>query len=241
MPPSRAAVRGSQVAKWRLARSIARLKDEVETEYPGTIVWTIGDEDHQSTWSDHNPNECCDVVCAADVKGNAGLDLAAFVRHLITNPHPNLRYVIYNRKIYQRKNNFEPQNYTGPNAHAEHAHVSSGNGPDGRSTTNYDNGSTSWRIASIDKTPSKPSQPSKPSVPTTKLGNKMPTIQNGNKGSRVRMLQGLLIAWRYNVAVDGVFGPKTEAAVRSFQSKYAKPSDGIVGPITWNALLGLDD
>lgn len=69
----------------------------------------------------------------------------------------------------------------------------------------------------------------------------MPTIQNGNKGSRVRMLQGLLVAWRYNVAVDGVFGPKTEAAVRSFQSKYAKPSDGIVGPITWNALLGLDD
>lgn len=223
---------------WRLAKSIDRLKDEIEDEYPGTIVWTIGDEDHQDSWSDHNPNECCDVVCAGDVKGNAGLDLPDFVRHLITNPHPNLRYVIFNRKIYQRKNNFRAEDYNGKNAHADHVHVSSGNGPDGRSTSNYDNGSTSWRIASIDKTPSTPSKPSKPST-GTKLGDKMPTIQRGNKGSRVRMLQGLLIAWGHDIRVDGVFGPNTEKAVRSFQGKYAKPADGIVGGITWNALLGL--
>lgn len=227
------------MAKWRLAKSIDRLKDEIEAAYPGTIVWTIGDEDHQSGYSDHNPNVCCDVVCAADVKGNAGLDLDDFVRHLLANPHPNLRYVIYKRKIYQRKNGFKAEDYHGKNAHADHVHVSTGNGPDGRSTTNYDNGSTSWRIASIGKTPSKPSQPSKPSTPTTKLGDKMPTIQRGNKGSRVRMLQGLLIAWGHDIRVDGIFGPKTEAAVRKFQGKYAKPVDGIAGPITWNALLGL--
>ena len=223
---------------WRLAKSIDRLKDEIEAAYPGTTVWTIGDEDHQSSWSDHNPNECCDVVCAADVKGNAGLDLPAFVRHLITKPHPNLRYVIFNRKIYQRKNDFAPEDYNGRNAHADHVHVSAGNGPDGRSTTNYDNGSTSWRIASIDDSAPPPAKPSKPST-GNKLGDKMPTIQRGNKGSRVRMLQGLLIAWGYNLSVDGVFGPKTDAAVRSFQSKYAKPVDGIVGKLTWNALLGL--
>lgn len=223
----------------RLARSIERLKDEVQDNYPGTIVWTVGDEAHQNTWSDHNPNVCCDVICAADIKGNAGLDLDAFVRHLITNPHPNLRYVIYKRKIYQRKNNFEPEDYHGRNAHADHAHASTGNGPDGRSTTNYDNGSTSWRIASIGKKPSQPSTPSKPSTGTKKLGDKMPEIKRGNKGSRVRMLQGLLIAWGHKIAVDGIFGPNTEKAVRSFQGKYAKPVDGIVGPITWNALLGL--
>ena len=226
----------------RNARSIERLKDEIQDSYPGSTIWIVGDEAHRDTWSDHNPNVCCGVYCALDVKGDAGLDLAAFVRHLTTNPHPNLRYVIFNHKIYHRTNNFEPEDYHGKSGHREHVHASVGNGTDGRSTTNYDYGSTSWRIASIGKTPSqpsKPSTPSKPSPPTTKLGDRMPTIQNGNKGSRVRMLQGLLIAWRYSIKVDGIFGDKTEEAVRDFQRKYARPVDGIVGPITWNELLGL--
>lgn len=223
---------------WRRAKSLVKLGDEIEKAYPGTTVWDIGDANHQDSWSDHNPNECCDVVCAIDVLDDGGLNLAKFVAHLIANPHPNLRYVIYNRVIYQRKNGFAPQDYSGKNAHKTHVHVSVGNGPDGRSTTNYDNGSTSWRISAIgDGTPTPP----KPSQPSTgkKLGDKMPTIKRGNKGSRVRMLQGLLIAWGHKISVDGVFGPKTEAALRAFQGKYAKPVDGIAGPITWNALLGL--
>ncbi len=222
----------------RNARSIERLKDEVEDSYPGTTIWIVGDEAHKNTWSDHNPNVCCDVYCGIDVKGDGGLNLAKFTQHLITNPHPNLRYVIFNHKIYHRSNGFEPEDYHGKSGHETHVHGSVGNGPDGRSTTNYDNGSTSWRIASIGKTTPTPPKPSKPST-RTKLGDKMPTIKRGNKGSRVRMLQGLLIAWGHNIRVDGVFGPNTEKAVRAFQAKYAKPVDGIVGPITWNKLLGL--
>lgn len=225
------------MASWRLAKSLAKLEAEIKAAYPGTTVWDIGDEDHQAGYSDHNPN-AKGVVCAIDVLGDGGMNLAKFVAHLLDNPHPNLRYVIYNEVIYQRKNGFEPQEYNGPNKHKGHAHASVGNGPDGRSTTNYDNGSTSWRIASMGDGAPPPAKPSKPST-GTKLGDKMPTIERGNKGSRVRMLQGLLIAWRYNVAVDGVFGPKTDAAVRDFQRKYAKPVDGKVGPITWNALLDL--
>jgi peptidoglycan hydrolase-like protein with peptidoglycan-binding domain len=42
--------------------------------------------------------------------------------------------------------------------------------------------------------------------------------------------------------VDGIFGPRTEAAVRAFQQAIAQdvPSmavDGIVGPMTWQALV----
>ncbi|MDR9793622.1 peptidoglycan-binding domain-containing protein [Aeribacillus composti] len=32
---------------------------------------------------------------------------------------------------------------------------------------------------------------------------------------------------------DGIFGPKTEAAVKAFQKKHGLKQDGIVGPKTW--------
>ena len=37
--------------------------------------------------------------------------------------------------------------------------------------------------------------------------------------------------------VDGIFGPKTEAAVRAFQQNENLSVDGIVGRQTWTALL----
>jgi peptidoglycan hydrolase-like protein with peptidoglycan-binding domain len=38
------------------------------------------------------------------------------------------------------------------------------------------------------------------------------------------------------VAVDGMFGGKTEAAVRAFQRSQQIVPDGIVGPKTWAKL-----
>jgi hypothetical protein len=225
------------MSDWRLAKSLIVLTSEIEYLFPDTTVWDIGDKAHQDSWSDHNPNECCDVVCAVDVLPDRGLNLAKFVAHLVANPHPNLRYVIFNELIYKRKNGFKPEPYYGVNKHKKHAHVSVGNGPDGRSTSNYDSTAT-WDIDDLGSAP-KPPKPSKPSTGTKKLGDKMPTIKRGNKGSRVRMLQGLLIAWGYKLKVDGIFGDKTDEALRDFQRKYAKPVDGIAGPITWNKLLGL--
>lgn len=39
------------------------------------------------------------------------------------------------------------------------------------------------------------------------------------------------------IHVDGIFGPITDNWVRGFQTAVGTASDGIVGPITWRALV----
>jgi peptidoglycan hydrolase-like protein with peptidoglycan-binding domain len=57
-------------------------------------------------------------------------------------------------------------------------------------------------------------------------------LSSGSEGRQVKLLQEAL----GGVKVDGVFGPETEAAVRSFQSSHGLSVDGIVGPQTSAAL-----
>ena len=53
----------------------------------------------------------------------------------------------------------------------------------------------------------------------------------------VRTIQYLLNARGAGLVVDGRFGPRTDAAVRSFQQSHGLAVDGIVGPHTWAALI----
>jgi hypothetical protein len=64
-----------------------------------------------------------------------------------------------------------------------------------------------------------------------------PVVKNGADGHPVKTLQYLLRARGHSVAVDGVFGPQTEAAVKAFQGSKGLTADGIVGPVTWPALV----
>jgi peptidoglycan hydrolase-like protein with peptidoglycan-binding domain len=57
-------------------------------------------------------------------------------------------------------------------------------------------------------------------------------LSSGEEGRQVQLLQKAL----GNVKVDGVFGPETEAAVRSFQASHGLSVDGVVGPQTSAAL-----
>ena len=60
-----------------------------------------------------------------------------------------------------------------------------------------------------------------------------PTLRRGATGQPVTDLQSRLDV----LPGDGVFGPHTEAAVRSFQRSHpGLTPDGIVGPKTWAAM-----
>jgi V8-like Glu-specific endopeptidase len=64
------------------------------------------------------------------------------------------------------------------------------------------------------------------------------TLRRESRGEGVKFLQVILKTKGFDAGqVDGIFGPKTEAAVKGFQSANGLVVDGIVGPKTWNALL----
>lgn len=80
----------------------------------------------------------------------------------------------------------------------------------------------------------------------------VPTLRHGSRGEFVRELQHSLNAKLRpspNLGVDGVFGPKTQKAVRRYQEANwlafsmtvpKKRQDGIVGACTWSALKDWD-
>jgi peptidoglycan hydrolase-like protein with peptidoglycan-binding domain len=64
-----------------------------------------------------------------------------------------------------------------------------------------------------------------------------PTIRKNDKGHPVFTLQYLLRARGHTLGVDGEFGSRTDAAVRAFQKAKGLTADGIVGKLTWSALV----
>ena len=77
-----------------------------------------------------------------------------------------------------------------------------------------------------------------------------PILKSGDKGNDVQLLQTCLHGHSVLFGsafvtdpgpIDGDFGPKTEASLKSFQTNLvAGPVDGIVGPITWSQLDDID-
>lgn len=62
-------------------------------------------------------------------------------------------------------------------------------------------------------------------------------LREGVRGNEVRKVQEKLKQWGYYTGeTDGIFGPKTAEAVRSFQRKNGLTVDGIVGTQTYRAL-----
>lgn len=66
-----------------------------------------------------------------------------------------------------------------------------------------------------------------------------PTIRRGSKGEDVKYVQTILYNLGYNLGsygIDGDYGKATEAAVKEFQRDHKLNPDGVVGPLTYEAL-----
>jgi hypothetical protein len=94
----------------------------------------IGDTRHATRTSDHNPCDCCTVVCARDFTHDpaGGFDSYAFAewlrRRVAEGYEPRVRYVISNGRIFSGEGQRHPvgawRPYSGSNKHAHHVHVS---------------------------------------------------------------------------------------------------------------------
>lgn len=62
-------------------------------------------------------------------------------------------------------------------------------------------------------------------------------VSTGSTGEAVSAVQSQIRSRSGWLTVDGTFGPQTDSVVRSFQSFCELSVDGMVGPLTWNALV----
>lgn len=214
------------MAKWRLARSLAVLRSQIDALSPNRSKisdGTIGDQAHASRHSDHNPVK--GVVHALDITNDPshGIDGWELAMALVRTRDKRLGYIISRGKIIAGMAGPQAwlvRDYHGSNRHDHHTHIS----------VRADSGDdmTPWAFSLSMKQEDAERPPVKPANPLLKLGD---------EGEAVERMQLALIAHGAKIKPDKVFGPKTETALKAFQSAHGLLSDGRCGPYSWDALL----
>ena len=80
-----------------------------------------------------------------------------------------------------------------------------------------------------------------PSKPEPELKFQIRMIDMNMEGPDVKLAQAALICWGYNILVTGIFGKEMDEKVRDFQKRSGLSVDGVIGPMTWKALLKVPD
>lgn len=177
-----------------------------------------------SAWSLHAEGRAGDLgVPAGDP------DWAAALAEFMANWSLELgvQLVIYRRRIWSAAHpNAGWRDYGGSNPHTDHIH--------GEFTWS---GARTLTVPTIESvfTGLPPAAPA-PSW-EERLLVKLPLLRGGSSGRSVKKVQALANLWGVGIQEDGQYGPRTEAAVTHVQRSTGIRVDGIVGPITWEALL----
>lgn len=214
---------------WRPAKSLSRLKRELDRRWPNRDRRTdgmIGDVAHCPGDSDHCPNSA-QVVRAFDIDadGIRTAWVAEHLRQLGAQGDPRLNdggYVIFNRRIASEVGDWRWRKYEGDSPHTDHIHVSVSEKASG-----YDKGGP-WGVR---RAPSGPVGP--PSdLPRHAVGKRVLKLKNPHmRGTDVAFVQRFVGA-----DDDGDFGLKTKARVSRFKGVVGLPRNGVVGPRTWKKM-----
>ena len=82
-----------------------------------------------------------------------------------------------------------------------------------------------------------PTPPGPTPIPPPPPASNCPPLRQGDQGPLVRVLQTQLQRAGFDPGpIDGIFGPRTNAAVRAFQQQKNIPVTGVVTVATWTAL-----
>jgi peptidoglycan hydrolase-like protein with peptidoglycan-binding domain len=199
----------------------------------------MGDARHQQHKSDHNLGNAVDVTHDPSV-GCDGALIAALAQR-----DPRVTYVIFNRRIWSRARAAEGwRAYHGENPHNHHCHISikAGSRDDLRdwAWVSATAGDVHGSPAPHDDKPTTP-PPQVPAAPPRKVTHVEPypgiELRRGARGLLVRRAQERLVVLRWDIRVDGDFGPATEASVRGVQRRHDLEVDGVIGRHTWRALF----
>ncbi|GLZ62885.1 hypothetical protein [Micromonospora sp. NBRC 107095] len=123
------------------AANMQALTDDVKRQWPGVVVYGIGDAAHKTRASDHNEDDTPGSKAAqSDPDGRAehrAIDIMvrgpftkaaadALVARLVADPKARARlyYIIWHGYIWSRSNGWKKTKYTGSDQHTDHVHVS---------------------------------------------------------------------------------------------------------------------
>ena len=194
----------ASASTWYAAPSINALQRDLDAAFPNRTRpdWVIGDADHSSRTSDHNPDSN-GMVHAIDIRLGGGLDAKRVLEATIGDSR--VWYVIHNGKIYSRTYGWEARAYTGANPHDTHIHVSI------RYTDAAEQDTADWGLVEPPKPRVKP-VPIDLSIVRSEfrkaLGVEKGKVQERTHVKRVQRALNVKYPKR-KVAVDGVVGKGT--------------------------------
>lgn len=227
------------MAGWVLVPCLGQLRAELNRVAPNrdrASDGTIGDVAHQLSVSDHNDDEIGRVpIRDADSKHEVhaydadhdlrtpGLTMEDVVQHILrrcrSGAEVRLRYIIYNRRIWEASNEWRERKYTGASPHTEHAHFSSSY------DTAREANTSPWLVGLIDNAGG---------------GNDVLVREGEGPSEDVKFWQYILQELGYGTQlgeVDGEYGPKMSAAVNADRkARGTGPSDMITG---WHGFVML--
>ncbi|GIE35889.1 hypothetical protein Ait01nite_089340 [Actinoplanes italicus] len=222
---------------WILVPCLGQLRTDLNRLAPNrdkSSDGTIGDTAHQSRVSDHNDDEVGNVpIRDADSKHEVhaydadvdlrepGLTMERVVQHIVarcrSGAEKRLRYIIFNRRIWEASNGWRQRAYAGDNPHDKHAHFSSSY------ETSREADTSSWHLDEL--------------IEGT---DDMPMlVKKGDVSEQVKFWQFLLGKLGYTIATDGEYGPKMEAIVNEDRAKKGQGANPQIS--AWHAVELLED